>query len=121
MKLWVRSLALLSGLRIWRCCELWSRSQTRGSDPKLRWLWHRQVATAPIRPLAWNLHMPWEWPKKWQKDKKKIQNLSFAFSYRRIIFLFPFLYYLPDVSRPAISYLVWGKLTITNLLLLTFE
>ena len=26
---WVQSLALLSGLRIWRCRELWCRSQTR--------------------------------------------------------------------------------------------
>jgi len=25
----------------------------RGSDPVLLWLWHRLVATAPIRPLAW--------------------------------------------------------------------
>jgi len=24
-----------------------------GSDPELLWLWHRPVATAPIRPLAW--------------------------------------------------------------------
>jgi len=24
-----------------------------GSDPALLWLWHRPVATAPIRPLAW--------------------------------------------------------------------
>ena len=23
------------------------------SDPALLWLWHRPVATAPIRPLAW--------------------------------------------------------------------
>ena len=23
------------------------------SDPTLLWLWHRLVATAPIRPLAW--------------------------------------------------------------------
>ena len=28
MRLWVRSLASLSGLRIWRCHELWCRSQT---------------------------------------------------------------------------------------------
>ena len=27
MRSWVRSLALLSGLRIWRCPELWCRSQ----------------------------------------------------------------------------------------------
>ena len=25
----------------------------RGSDPALLWLWHRLVATVPIRPLAW--------------------------------------------------------------------
>ena len=43
----------------------------RGSDPVLLWLWRRVVATALIRPLAWNLHMPWEQLKKWQKDKKK--------------------------------------------------
>ena len=24
-----------------------------GSDPALLWLWHRPVAIAPIRPLAW--------------------------------------------------------------------
>ena len=28
MRLWVPSLASLSGLRIWRCWELWCRSQT---------------------------------------------------------------------------------------------
>ena len=25
----------------------------RGSEPELLWLWRRLVATAPIRPLAW--------------------------------------------------------------------
>ena len=25
----------------------------RSSDPALPWLWRRPVATAPIRPLAW--------------------------------------------------------------------
>ena len=28
MRLWVRSLAFLGGLRIRHCCELWCRSQT---------------------------------------------------------------------------------------------
>ena len=45
----IQSLALLSGLRIW-CPELWCR---RGSDVAL--LWCRQAATAPVRPLAWEL------------------------------------------------------------------
>ena len=29
MRTWIRSLASLSGLRIWRCRELWCGSQTR--------------------------------------------------------------------------------------------
>ena len=37
MKLRIQSLALLSGLRIRRCCELWCKS----------------AAVAPVRPLAW--------------------------------------------------------------------
>ena len=46
----VLSLALLSGLRIWCCRELWCRS-----DPALLWLWCRPAAVALIRPLAWEL------------------------------------------------------------------
>ena len=53
MRIRVQSLALLSGFRIWRCGELWRRSQTCGSDPTLLWLWRRPAATAPIPPLAW--------------------------------------------------------------------
>ena len=52
MRFQVRSLALLSGLRIWPCCELWCR---RGSDPELLWLWCRPVAIVLIQSLAWEL------------------------------------------------------------------
>ena len=46
MRVWVRSLASLSRLRIRRCHELWCRSQTQlGSGIA--------VAVAPIGPLAW--------------------------------------------------------------------
>ena len=31
-------------------------------DPVLLWLWRRRVAAAPIRPLAWELHMLYVWP-----------------------------------------------------------
>ena len=50
MRLRVLSLALLIGVRIQRCRELWCRFQTRlgGLDPALLWLWCR-----PVRPLAW--------------------------------------------------------------------
>ena len=51
----VRSLASLSGLRIRRCCDAGRRLCL---DPKLPWLSRRLAATAPIRPLAWEVHMP---------------------------------------------------------------
>ena len=55
MRLQVQSLALLSGLRIWHClttvsCGIVCRC---GLDHSLLWLWRRLVATALIRPLAW--------------------------------------------------------------------
>ena len=49
MRTQVRSLALLSGLRIQRCHELWCRLQL-SSDPALVWLWRRPAAVALIPP-----------------------------------------------------------------------
>ena len=48
MRLCIQSLALLSGLQIQRCHELWCWLQM--------WL-GSVVAVAPIRPLALNLHV----------------------------------------------------------------
>ena len=46
-----------------------------GSDPALLRLWHRPVATAPIRPLAWEspyaMGAALEKGKKTKKKKKK--------------------------------------------------
>ena len=52
MRTWVRSLALPSGLGsgIAVSCGIGHRP---GLDPRLLCLWHRMVATALIRPLAW--------------------------------------------------------------------
>ena len=52
MRLRVRSVASLSGLRTQHCRELCVGCK-RGLDLVLLWLWHRLAATAPIRPLAW--------------------------------------------------------------------
>ena len=53
-KIQLRSLASLSGLRIWHCHELWCRSQMRlGSE--LLWLWRRPGATVLVQPLVWEL------------------------------------------------------------------
>ena len=47
----------------------------RSSDPVLLWLWHRLVAMAPIRPLAWKspyaVGAALEKGKKTKKKKKK--------------------------------------------------
>ena len=51
-----------------------------GLDPMLLWLWHRPVATAPIRPLAWEPpYAEGAAQEKRQKDekKKKKDNLEF--------------------------------------------
>ena len=42
----------ISGLRIWRCHELWVGHKW-GSDLAFLWLWWRPEAAALIRPLAW--------------------------------------------------------------------
>ena len=47
----------------------------RGSDPALLWLWHRPVATAPIRPLAWEPPYAAEAAQRnSKKDQKKKKN-----------------------------------------------
>ena len=52
VRLRVRSLASLSGLRI-QCCRSCGVGHRCGSDPELLWLWRRLAATAPTGPLAW--------------------------------------------------------------------
>ena len=76
MRLGVRSLALLSRLRIWRCCDLWCRGCRHGSDPELLWLLRSPAATAPIRPLTWEppyaVGTAQEMAKRPKKKKKKV-------------------------------------------------
>ena len=76
MRTWVRSLALLSGLRIQRCSKLWCRLQP-GSDPALLWLWRRPLATVPIGPLPWEPPYAMGVALKDKKIKiKKIKNVA---------------------------------------------
>ena len=62
VRLQIQSLASLSGLRLWHCCELWCRWQTQ-----LRSCAAVAVAKAgglqlPLDPWPGNLHMPWARP-----------------------------------------------------------
>ena len=52
-------------------------------DPVLLWLWHRLVATAPIRPLAWEPpHARGAALEKAKKEKeKKEKSPEFAVKY----------------------------------------
>ena len=68
MRLWLRSLALLSGLRIWSCHGVGHRC---GLNLALLWLWCRLAETAPIRPLAWEPLYAVGVALKRQKDRKK--------------------------------------------------
>ena len=45
-----------------------------GSNPALLWLWFRLVATAPIRPLAWEPPYATEMVPEMAKKKKKIRE-----------------------------------------------
>ena len=53
MRLQVQHLDLLSGLRIWHCCELWYIGCRFGLDPMLLRLQCGLAATILIWPLAW--------------------------------------------------------------------
>ena len=57
----------------------------RGSDPALLWLWHRQVATAPIRPLAWEppraLGAAQEMAKRQKQNKTKFPQCTALAAY----------------------------------------
>ena len=59
----------------------------RGSYPALLWLWRRQMATAPIRPLAWEpphaAGLAQEIAKRQKKFFNQVTNLiywAFTFS-----------------------------------------
>ena len=45
-----------------------------GSDPVLLWLWRRPVASAPIKPLAWET--PYATDVALEKDQKKKKKSS---------------------------------------------
>ena len=58
MKLQVRFLALLSGLRIWRCCDLWCRSKMRlGSGAAVAGTYAGRQLKLRFDPQPGNLHM----------------------------------------------------------------
>ena len=75
---WVWFLALLSGLRIWRCCELWCTSQTQlGSQVAVAVAQAGSCSSDSIGPLAQELPYAESAALKW-KEKKKKKKLFFT-------------------------------------------
>ena len=75
LRLRVRSLAWLSGLRIQRCRELWCVSQMQLRSALL-WLWCRPAATVQIIPLPWEPPYAVGGGPKKQKIKIKIRKIK---------------------------------------------
>ena len=70
----VWSLASIRGPRIWRCHELWCRSQ-QGLHLTLLWLWCMPPAIALIWPLAWEPPLCRGYgPKKTKRPKKRYKK-----------------------------------------------
>ena len=72
MRIQVRSLASLSGLRIWSCPELWYSVQMRLSSGVAMPVqaWRRPAMVALIQPLSWELPYAMGAALKRQKTKK---------------------------------------------------
>ena len=76
----------------------------RGSDPTLLWLWCRPVATAPIRPPAWEL--PYAvgvaLKRKRKKERKKLL-LSFILCICLFVCLFALSWAAPAAEVPRLG------------------
>ena len=70
MRIWVQSLASLSGLRIQHCCSCGVGSRG-GSDLALLWPRYRPAVAAPIQPLVCELLCATGAAVKKEKKKKK--------------------------------------------------
>ena len=83
-KMWILSLASLSGLRIQHCSGLWCTSQTRlGSGIAVA----VASAVAPIRPLAWK--HPLAGPVALKTKNKTLEIVIIYLSFQSILFLEP--------------------------------
>ena len=94
MRTWVRSLALLSGLRIQHCHSFGVGVGCRcGSDVML--LWCRSASSAAVGPLAWELPYVMGVALKRQKTKRENKNKTNIWSVRTCV---PFLASLSGLS-----------------------
>ena len=75
MRMWIQSLAWLSGLRVWRCHELRYRSQMWLGSCVLWWLSCRLAAASTTRPLAWEFPHDTSTALKRKKKKNRTSHI----------------------------------------------
>ena len=80
----------------------------RGLDPALLWLWRKLVATAPIRPLAWEPRYAegtaLEKAKRQKINKIKIQVLQRYFAHLEIKNIHLISYSKGQSHKPQLKY-----------------
>ena len=136
MRMWIQSLALLSGLRIQGSCELWCRSQ-RKLGSVLLWLWCGLAAAAQTRTLVCELpyaagaalKRPKPKPKQKQKNNKKnptpclfnfvdsgslFNSFIISFIFFNILETFIVLYFCYNFIIPTLHGLVFILFCIYN-------
>uniref|UniRef100_A0A8C3VJN5 Interleukin-18-binding protein n=1 Tax=Catagonus wagneri TaxID=51154 RepID=A0A8C3VJN5_9CETA len=94
MRMWVQSLASLSGSGIPCCCGC-GVGRRCGSDPALLWLWCRPAAAAPIGPLAREPPMC----RRCRPRKTKVQN---SLGLQQMVFLTPLPNLMPLPASVAL-------------------
>ena len=84
-RIWVRSLALISGLRIQCCRKLWCSSQMRLASGVAVTVGYRPTAAALIWPQPRNFHMLhlWPWKKKRERERERIRGSVVPFKLKR--------------------------------------
>ena len=111
MRMWVRSLASLSGLKdlasvgcgVCRRCDL---------DPPLLWLWCMPTAAAPIQPLAWGLPYASRVALKRKRKRKKKKNIS--------IYMYTHTY-IHIVDLQCVQFLLYSKVTQSYIYIHSFS
>ena len=77
--MWLRFLALLSGLRMWHFPELWCRLQTQLGSRVAVAVWCRLAAAALIGPLTWEVPHAMGAALKSKKKRKRKERDSMPF------------------------------------------
>ena len=105
MRMWVLSLALLSGLRDLAIAMRCGVGPRCGSDLGLLWLW--LAATALIQPLAWELPYATMAIKKKKERKKRRVGEGIRRVKNKVIKSIAYNKFLPQEDRQSME--KWGK------------